>query len=292
MHAKAKDGLRFLAPGSCCEIAADGETEADLAPMVQVFGDPQDTSETIDFARQLPIGPRGLAPRTYATNMVAPGTDLSGEPFYVGSVLQFDQGHPMREAQLLLYANGFSLRPLDADSSKQPMTLFWSPFSYVEKCTMRALRNSAYWAAFTLIVPAMEERTTRRFSFAPIGKNAFEVRDHWVTAMTTAIYNVTQSLFPPHVIAVQPVLGVVGTYTRIMAGYLLQNRGLHELSLIYAELHAYSAGGARLTLYHDEWCLQELDSILISERTCLSSYEADSCTMFRVGTILFSSRSG
>jgi len=278
------DALRSL--GSCCQIP-DGDTEADLLPVVQVLGD--DMAESSDIGHHLPMGPRGLAPRIYATNTVSSGEALGGEPFYVGSVLQFEQGHQVREAELLLYASGFTLRPVDADSSKQSTSLFWSPFSYVEKCTVRALRNSAFWAAFTLIVPATDERS-RRFSFAPVGRNAFEVRDQWIAAMTTAINNVTLSLFPPHVIAVQPVLGVAETYTRIMAGYLLQNRGSRELSLIYAELHAYSAGGARLALYHDEWCTKELDSILLSERTCLSSYEAETCTVFRVDTRLFSSR--
>jgi len=287
MRAEVKDPLRPW--GACCQAAADAETEAELAPMVQVLGEKRDPSETNAAGGHLPTGPRDLAPRTYATSTVASGKALCGEPFYIGSVLQFDQGQPTREAQLTLYASGFNLRPLDADSSKQPLTLFWSPFSYVEKCTVRALRDSTFWAAFTLIVPTTPKRT-RRFSFAPVGCNVFEVRDHWIAAMTAAINNVTLSLFPPHVIAVQPVFGVMGTYTRIMAGYLLQNRGSEKVSLIYAELHAYSAGGARLSLYHDEWCAQELESVLLSDRTCLSSYEADSCTVFRVDANLFSSR--
>jgi len=284
MRAVAKDPLRSWA--GCCQIASDGETEVELEPVVQSL-DKKTNSSTNVCNLYLPKGPKDPSPRTYATSTVAPGRGLCGEPFYMGSVLQLDQGRPMQEAELLLYASGFNLRPLDADSSAQPVTLFWSPFSYVEKFTVVALRNSR--AAFTLIVPAAQERTWR-FSFAPTGCRASETRDYWVEAMTTAINNVTLSLFPPHVIAVQPVLGVVGTYTRIMAGYLLQNRGSHELSLIYAELHAFSAEGARLSLYHDEWCSQELESVLLSDRACLSSYEADSCTMFGVNANLFSSR--
>eukprot|EP00419_Tripos_fusus_P008429 CAMPEP_0172679392 /NCGR_PEP_ID=MMETSP1074-20121228/16035_1 /TAXON_ID=2916 /ORGANISM="Ceratium fusus, Strain PA161109" /LENGTH=146 /DNA_ID=CAMNT_0013497561 /DNA_START=1 /DNA_END=439 /DNA_ORIENTATION=+ len=118
-------------------VAADGDTEADLVPVVQVMGELPDPSEP-NICGQLPPGPRGLAPRTYATNTVASGEALGDEPFYVGTVLQLDRGQVMHEVQLLLYASGFSLRPLDADSSKQHMTLFWSPFSQVTRCTVRA----------------------------------------------------------------------------------------------------------------------------------------------------------
>jgi len=240
----------------------------------------------------LPAGPRGRMVPTYAT---ADSEVLHGEPLFSGNILQLTLGESIHEMRLLLHVNGFSLTPVNtnihghAGSAPCSLSTAWSPFSLVEKCQVKTMRNSSYWAVFKLTV-FRKEGQDRCYYFATTGCNAYKERDRWVLEMVTAIGNVTTSLFPPHAITVEPLPGVSQTSTRIMAGYLLQSESCDNVSLFYCELHAYSAGEARLAIYHDEWCEQEVSSVHLADHSTVSTRKGAYCTVFGVDQHRFCAR--
>jgi len=240
----------------------------------------------------LPVGPRERMVPTYAT---ADSEVFHGEPLFSGNILQLTLGESIHEMRLLLYVNGFSLTPASTNihghtgSMPRSMSTAWSPFSLVEKCQVKTMQHSAYWAVFKLTVFRTEGQD-RCYYFATTGCNAYKERDRWVLEMVSAIGNVTTSLFPPHAITVEPLLGVSQTSTRIMAGYLLQSGSCDNVSLFYCELHAYSAGEARLAIYHDEWCEQEVSSVHLADNSTVSTRKGVHCTVFGVDHHRFCAR--
>mmetsp|Transcript_61642 Transcript_61642/g.198561 ORF Transcript_61642/g.198561 Transcript_61642/m.198561 type:complete len:488 (-) Transcript_61642:10-1473(-) len=240
------------------------------------------------FRGALPVGPRERMVPTYAT---AEDERLQGEPLYSGNILQLTLGESIHEMQLALHVNGFSLTPCDtiARGTPRPISRAWSPFSLVEKCQVKTMQHSAYWAVFKLTV-FRKEGQDRCYYFATTGCDAYKERDRWVLEMVTAIGNVTMSLFPPHAITVDPLPGVATTSTRIMAGYLLQSGTADNVCLFYCELHAYSHGEARLAVYHDEWCEQEVSSVQLADSSTVSTRKGAYCTVFGVDQHRFCAR--
>merc|ERR1712217_9049 len=147
----------------------------------------------------------------------------------------------------------------------------------------------ADWAVFKLTV-FRKEAPDRCYYFATTGQKAYQERDQWVDNMMTSIGNVTMSLFPPHAITVHPIPEVATTRTRIMAGYLLQSGGGDSVSLLYCELHAYSGGQARLAVYKDEWCQQEVSSVHLADTSTVSTRKGAYCTVFGVDNHRFCAR--
>eukprot|EP00933_Yihiella_yeosuensis_P045407 TRINITY_DN40772_c0_g1_i1.p1 TRINITY_DN40772_c0_g1~~TRINITY_DN40772_c0_g1_i1.p1 ORF type:complete len:173 (-),score=24.72 TRINITY_DN40772_c0_g1_i1:77-541(-) len=141
---------------------------------------------------------------------------------------------------------------VDGDKDQKATCRAWSPFSLVEKCQVKTLQHSAFWAVFKLTVFRSGGHDQCLY-FAATGGNAYKERDKWVDKMGALIGDVTASLFPVSPIRVQPLPGVDSTSERIMAGYLLQGSPWDTCQLVYAELHAYKAGEARLVLYQDTY---------------------------------------
>lgn len=238
------------------------------------------------FRGALPAGP---AERMVPTFRAADAeVDLQGEPLHVGSILQLTLGQSIHEMRLSLYVNGFSLEALSS-GGPQSMTRAWSPFSLVEKCQVKTMTHSAFWAVFKLTVFRTEGHD-RCYYFATTGSNAYKERDSWVERMSAAISNVTMSLFPPHAITVQPILGVAMTYMRIMAGYLLISESEDNVQLLYCELRAYTGREARLALYRDEWCDLEVSNISLADSTTVSTRKGAYCTIFGVDQHRFCAR--
>jgi len=271
----------------------DGELLEEMAPgelttgsAVEILVDNMRPRE--GFRGALPGGPKERMVPTYNT---AEREVLHGEPLCAGTILQLTLGESIHEMRLTIHVNGFSLTPGDSSgqASLRSVCMAWSPFSLVEKCQVKTMQHSAYWAVFKLTV-FRKEGQDRCFYFATTGCNAYKERDRWVVEMVTAISHVTMSLFPPHAITVEPLPGVATTSRRIMAGYLLQSGTCDNVSLFYCELHAYSHGEARLTIYHDEWCDQEVSSIPLADKSTVSTRKGAYCTVFGVDQHRFCAR--
>lgn len=235
--------------------------------------------------------PRGPRDRVVPTYMTSEHVELRGQPVHTGTILQLKLGESIHEMTLALHVNGFRLSPSNADEKGAPMALarVWSPFSLVEKCQVKTMQHSAFWAVFKLTVFSTEG-SDQMFYFATSGGDAYKERDRWVDEISNAISEVTLSLFPPHAITVRPVPGVQATSTRIMAGYLLQSGQKDNVSLFYCELHAYSGGEARLAIYKDEWCEHEVTSMYLADTSVVSTRKGSYCTVFGVDEHRFCAR--
>lgn len=235
----------------------------------------------------LPAGPKDRGVPTYATSE----TTLQGDPRRSGTILYLKLGETIQEMHLAIHDNGFSLTPADASGTEKlpPVSRVWSPFSLIEKCQVKTMQHSSFWAVFKLTVYRVEG-DDRFYYFATSGNDAYAERDEWVEEMATAIRQVTVSLFPPHAIAVRPLPGVDSTSTRIMAGYLLRCLASDNVSLFYCELHAYMGGNARLSIYKDEWCEREVICVALTDQTVVSSRKGFHCTVFGVDEHRFCAR--
>eukprot|EP00450_Noctiluca_scintillans_P006506 CAMPEP_0194495418 /NCGR_PEP_ID=MMETSP0253-20130528/13020_1 /TAXON_ID=2966 /ORGANISM="Noctiluca scintillans" /LENGTH=437 /DNA_ID=CAMNT_0039336669 /DNA_START=45 /DNA_END=1358 /DNA_ORIENTATION=+ len=233
----------------------------------------------------LPLGPKVRSVPTYCASEEEA---LRGEPLCEGAVLFRKPDDIMREMQLSIYVNGFSLTPR-TDAGVLPVRKAWSPFSLVEKCAVKTLPMSSSWGVFKLTV-FRAEGGDRCYYFATAGADAASSRDRWLAEMASGIRTVTCSLFPPYTIAVRPVFGVASTSTRILAGYLLQSKAPEYASLLYCELHAYSGGHAKLSMYKDEWCEEQVACLTIAETTVVTSRKGIHCSIFGVDSFRFCAR--
>merc|ERR1712137_8715 len=88
------------------------------------------------------------------TFMVAQDETLNGEPLFQGNILQLTLGESIHEMRLAIHVNGFCLTPIKGEKEDTPkaMSRVWSPFSLVEKCQVKTMQHSAYWAVFKLTV--------------------------------------------------------------------------------------------------------------------------------------------
>lgn len=284
---------RFFLPVDRCTggpCIADGKSGNEI--LEEALNAPGHAEALIDgkFALEgsLPRGPRERVVPTYAT---AEQNDLRGQPQYAGNILQLKLGESIHEMRLAIHVNGFSLTPIDASVQKGAPAIMraWSPFSLVEKCQVKTMQHSAFWAVFKLTV-FRTEGSDRFYYFATSGGEAYKERDRWVEEMSRAISEVTMSLFPPHAITVTPLPGMPTTSTRIMAGYLLQSGTADNLSLYYCELHGYAAGEARLAVYKDEWCEHEVTSMYLEDTSVVSTRKGVYCTVFGVDQHRFCAR--
>jgi len=242
-----------------------------------------------------PAGPRHTAVPTYCTTAVEP---FQGKPLYTGTVMHLEMGgvKAAHEKTMKVYVNGFSLTSREqVPNSENWVVQPWSPFSLVEKhdgdMDRRQVKYTICCAVFKLAI-FQREGEDLCYYFAITGDKAREKRDQMIEAIVGAVRQVTLSLFPSqHSIVVSPVPGVRSTSTRIMAGYLLRCQAADHVSLFYCELHAYLGGEARLAAYKDEWCEWELASLLLTERTVVSTPTSSHyCTAFGIDSSRFAAR--
>lgn len=291
----------FLDPVRCC-CAQDEVCISKLGSKAEILDDtgprlPSSAELLIEGRKyntpcgKLPAGPTDRAIRTFATSEDEP---LRGAPIRSGGILQLKLGEAIEDIQLTLYINGFSRQPQNPrDAAQMQAEAYgrtWSPFSLVEKCQVKTMQHSSLWAVFKLTV-FRQEGHDRYYYFATTGKDAFKERDVWVADIANAIRQVTLSLFPPHAITVRPLPGMHSTESRIMAGYLLRSQAeADRVSLFYCELHAYSAGEARLSIYKDEWCEREVGCVSLTDQTVVSTRKGSYCTVFGIDQHRFCAR--
>eukprot|EP00439_Symbiodinium_sp_Y106_P084525 s855_g25.t3 len=244
--------------------------------------------ETLPRLRaKLPPGPRL---RSVPTFRAAESETMQGEPLLIGTLMHIKLEESVQQMTVTLYANGFSMSPLvGGGSDARRVNRAWSPFSLVEKCQVKTLQHSAYWAVFKLTVFRAGGHDLCLY-FACTGGNAYKERDRWVEKIGVLVSQVTRSLFPPAEIKVQPLPGIESTSTRILAGFLLQGCNMDTCQLVYAELHAYVAGEAKLTLYRDEWCDRELTTIVLSNASTVSTRSGVHCNVFGIDHHRFCAR--
>lgn len=250
--------------------------------------------ERAGFRHAPPAGPGKREIPTFLTSEVH---QFQGKAVHSGKILLLCISEAIHEVILSVYANGFCLDPVDPSAPGSPgrVARAWSPFSLVEKCQVflnpkvRTLANAAFWAVFKLTV-FRKDGQDRCYYFAVTGTDAHKERDRWAQELIRAIGNVTVSLFPRREITVEPLPENAATSTRLMAGYLLQAGVGDSISLFYCELHVFSQGTARLAIYQDEWCEQEVTSLHLAETSTVSTRKGVHCTIFGIDSYRFCAR--
>ncbi|CAJ1389589.1 unnamed protein product [Effrenium voratum] len=236
---------------------------------------------------KLPAGPRLRAVPTF---QAAETEAMIGEPQMIGTLMQVKLEESVQQMTVTLYANGFTMQPPGGGEASK-ISRAWSPFSLVEKCQVKTLQHSAYWAVFKLTVFRAGVHDLCLY-FACTGGNAYKERDRWVEKIGSLVGHVTQSLYPLSSIQVQPLPGNEATSTRILAGFLLHGAAMDTCELVYVELHAYARGESKLTLYRDEWCDRELATLILSEATTVSTRSGVHCNVFGIDHHRFCARNG
>jgi len=243
---------------------------------------------------------------SYATSLDDP---VGGLPVRKGHVRLYDwQTESLKPWSVLLFANGFYTV---SRSSGDIHSFAWSPFTLVQANAPASASSSCPRRT----LPAKEdrsvgeeisERTGRRtftltilshkmgFVFSGADDDSDDVESlQWMYEMVRTLRLYTQSLFPPFVIAVEPIEALPWTARRILAGYLLLCQLHGTVSVPYCELRAQKSAGdrAQLALYESERCRRLITRIDIDADTPLAQREGADCSCFVVGDLLLCARS-
>lgn len=241
------------------------------------YGDEEDLSRP-------PGRPRGGLV-TYSADAHEP---LLKPPLRAGEVWHLcpEDGQSFRQATLSLHANGLSVRPLDG---KQPsLSIAWSPFSLVQACRLHSEQADKDQPWLRLFKVSLFHHGLTHF-FATQGKEADTERARWVADVSRALRTLTQSLFPPCVLRVEPLICADWTATRLLAGYLLLYDDL-GVSLVYGELHCHCNSSALFAAYEDEYCDVQVLNLVIDLQTPVSERIGVDCSCFSLGDHHFATR--
>jgi len=222
---------------------------------------------------------------TYATGLDFP---ILGPPVRVGEVwhLAPGPGRSFDRAMLFLHMNGFRIR---TPSDEEVLSISWSPFSLVQSCRLNSTIDDEKAPWLRLFRVSVYAHSWSHV-FAVQGEDADAERARWVADMARVLRVLTQSLFPPFSLSVEPLLEARWTSTRLLAGYMLLCDEAGVL-LVYCELHAHKDGNALFSAYVDERCMTVIFSVNIKVHTSVSEVVGIDCSCFSIDGKHFSTRS-
>lgn len=267
-----------------CRCVDDGCGPADKNggprpdPMGETYGDEEELAKPPGRPRE------GLI--TYSADAHLPLLSpvvKSGEVWHLCP----EDGKSLRKATLSLYSNGLCVKPLEDHFPE--LSIAWSPFSLVQACRFHTVEADEAQPWLRLFKVSIFHHGLTHF-FATQGKEAEMERARWVADVSRALRTLTQSLFPPFRLRVEPLAGMEWTMTRLLAGYLLLYDEL-GVSLVYGELHCECDKSALLAAYEDEHCDVQVLHLSIDSQTCVSERIGVDCSCFSVGDHHFSTRS-
>lgn len=224
----------------------------------------------------------------YAAQLDQP---MMGLPLHVGDVRYLqratdDEEHRFEQATLALYINGFSISR--HSQPEKEVKIAWSPFSLVQACRLHTVKADESLPWLRLFKISVFHHGSTHF-FAVEGSDAEIERTRWVADIARVLRAFTQSLFPPFEVSVEPVVGVPGTGTRILAGYLLKC-DKHDVTLVYGELHAHWEGRSVFVAYEDEYCDTRILKLFLEVETMVSEHVAVDCGCFTLDCHHFATR--
>jgi len=277
--------VALLAPASLCAPSCEGQGY-DQGPDTITWTRSDEPRKQANRLR----GPQNGGIVRYSVDLQHP---MQGLPLRIGEVhyMQSGQSTNFERATLTLYANGFSVRlgePQNGDGEAEELSIAWSPFSLVQACRLHSIKADLASPSLRLFKVSVFHHGSTHF-FAVEGEDADLERTRWVADVSRALRLFTQSLFFPFSLSVEPVPGVIGTGTRILAGYLLKCEK-QDVMLVYGELHAHQNSRAEFVLYEDESCANPLLPFGIEVETPVSEHVAVDCSCFTVDCQHFTAR--
>mmetsp|Transcript_14284 Transcript_14284/g.33752 ORF Transcript_14284/g.33752 Transcript_14284/m.33752 type:complete len:486 (+) Transcript_14284:142-1599(+) len=221
---------------------------------------------------------------TFATGLDFP---VFGPPVRVGEVwhLAPGSGSNFERAVLHLHTNGFAIKNI---GDEEVMSISWSPFSLVQSCRLHNIRADAHAPWLRLFRVSIFAHAWSHV-FAVQGPDADADRARWVADIARILRLLTQSLFPPFTLAVDPLPGLCWTSTRLLAGFLLLCDETGVL-LLYCELHSHKDHVALFNAYVDDSCTVQVISINIKVITGVSEVVGIDCSCFSIDGRHFSAR--
>lgn len=222
---------------------------------------------------------------TYSAEITLP---LVEPPIRVGEVWHLcpEDGKNFELATLALHTNGMCIRP--SNPSKPVISVAWSPFSLVQACRLHTVQADKAQPMLRLFKISVFHHGLTHF-FAAQGAEADTQRARWVADVSRSLRQLTQSLFPPFHLRVEPLPGAAWTSTRLLAGYLLLYDEL-GVSLVYGELHAHWDTSAGFAAYEDDTCNVQVVHLNLDMHTCVSERVGVDCSCFSLGDHHFSTR--
>jgi len=184
---------------------------------------------------------------------------------------------------LLLYVNGFSL----THDGGQTVQITLNPFSLIRNCNLAGEEPTDY---------KFFKVSVRQDKFYYFGVQSTDVQDReeqrakWVTHFANIVRVITQSLFPPFQVKVDPLPTEPSTWTRLMAGYLVHFDEDEVVSVPYCELHAQNDDTAKLVLHENELCKMRVMGIYISSSSRCILKEGIRSSCFTLDDHCFSAR--
>eukprot|EP00929_Paragymnodinium_shiwhaense_P044556 TRINITY_DN22840_c0_g1_i1.p1 TRINITY_DN22840_c0_g1~~TRINITY_DN22840_c0_g1_i1.p1 ORF type:complete len:471 (+),score=101.84 TRINITY_DN22840_c0_g1_i1:173-1585(+) len=214
---------------------------------------------------------------------------MRGVPIREGKLWLLSAEEEVEAVTLSLYVNGFAF-----SHHGREVSVSFSPFGLVRNCKFQSSSlGGTELAAFKCFKVSLYTQGIC-FYFGVRGEDDTESeneRSRWVLDVSRAMRLVTQSLFPVHVIACDPIKSAQSTHRRLMAGYLVHHDGGAVASVLYCELHPQnSLGTAKLVLYEDEFCQSLVVELLITDRSCCCEKVGINCSCFSIEDHQFSSR--
>lgn len=261
-----------------------------------LLGESVGSRQPLGYQATLPGGPKD---RTIARYIANQEEQSRGQIFLSGPVLFVNGPEEIIEVNLTVHANAFSIERMlprtgDIDETKPKAETLaaysFSPFSIVSPAQLAGYQGpiGQNWSPFKLTVVRAEG--DRQYVFIVHGKNAEDERHEWIKELAAGIMRVTASLFPPYSMEVRPLPAIPGTATRLMAGYLLRCETSDSVAMLYAELHAYFGGEAKVVLYKDEWCDQKVSLLTLTQHMDVHSCKGVDCSIFALDGHLYSAR--
>lgn len=223
------------------------------------------------------------------TYSAGPRLPLSEPALKTGEVWHLSEdGQFFHEVTLSLHANGFSIKTMGNNPSSSKLPVAWSPFSLVQACRLHSTQADEKMPWMRLFKVSVFHHGLTYF-FATQGNKADIERACWVADVSRALRMLTQSLFPPFSIRVDPLPGATWTESRLLAGYLLLYDEL-GVSLVYGELHTHWDASAIFAAYEDDLCDVEVLHLSIDMNTLVSERVGVDCSCFSLGDHHFSTR--
>lgn len=244
-----------------------GETYGDEEELTRPPGRPREGLVTFSADAHLPLTSPALK---------------SGEVWHLCP----EDGKRFRKATLSLHPNGLSVKPTEDEFPE--LSIAWSPFSLVQACRLHSVEADQAQPWMRLFKVSIFHHGLTHF-FATQGKEAETERARWVADVSRALRVLTQSLFPPFRLRVEPLEGMDWTSTRLLAGYLLLYDEL-GVSRVYAELHCELDASALFAAYEDEHCDVQVLNLALDTNTCISERVGVDCSCFSVGDHHFVTR--
>lgn len=281
-HSRAEP-MQAASTALCRCICGTGKKDQLDATGRSLGGIDLDTLEEID---EPPFHPPPLVTGRLVYSVLA-DQPLRGAPIREGELWYLSAEEKVEPVRVSLHVNGFSFV-----HGEREVSISLSPFALVRNCKFQSSYSNVNLADIKIFKVSLFTQNLCYY-YGVRGEDerwAEEERSRWVLDISRVMRLVTQSLFPPFSIMCEPIVSVVSTHRRLMAGYLVHHDDAASASVLYCELHPHCEDQAKLVLYENELCQVPVTDIYFSDCSMCSEKVGINCSCFCIEDHQFSTR--